>query len=252
MHVGLITYQTGHLKTWQLMQRLMVRSHRVSLFAFPFSLRPFVPGPFEDRPYQILDMDPKSFCNRHGLGYREVGGWSDEHSASLDDGGPYRKPDLFLTCIAKIIPKRFIEGRTILNCHPGLLPQNRGVDAFKWSIINGWPFGVTLHVIDEAVDRGVILHRVRVPVLPTDTLRAVADRTYQYEIDILSDFDRYLPNISKEWRVDDGFPLSKRRIARADDVRIEAMFLEWRERHVALCCDLTAQPHLADGAAAMR
>lgn len=247
MHVGIITYQTGHLKTFQLILKLLVNGHRITLFAFPFKLRPAQQQTrFNDRPFQLIDLDMPEFCKRHGVHYVDVGGWQDGHSAALGCPGAPETPAVFMTCIAKIIPAHFIKERLILNCHPGLLPQNRGVDAFKWCVVNDWPFGITLHVIDEAIDRGRILHRMRIPVLPTDTLADVSQRAYHMEVDLMAAFDRYLPNNAHNWRVDDEHPLSKNLIPPEIDARIEALFLEKRQRFVDLSSDGTVQAHVAD------
>lgn len=251
MHVGLLTYQRGHLKTWQMMRRLLTKSFRITLYAFPFKAR--LPNPaaekkrvFDDRPAQLIEYDVKAFCQRHGMDYVEVRGWEDDQAKMLDGADLLDKPDVYLTCIAKIIPASFIAGRTILNCHPGLLPQNRGVDAFKWCIMNGWPFGVTLHIINEKIDSGIILHRVRIPVWETDTLRDVCLRAYDIEGDLMANFDYYLDNIKRRWTVSDDYPLSKKLIPLESDERIEQLFLERREEFVRLSADFTVQSHPAD------
>lgn len=251
MHVGLITYQRGHLKTLQMMRRLTSKGFRVTLFAFPFKLRvPDSSAPkkrvFDDRPAQLLDYDVLAYCKRHGIGYWEVGGWADDFASGLGGPDPDDKPDVYLTCIAKIIPGAFISGRTILNCHPGLLPHNRGVDAFKWCILNGWPFGVTLHVINEKIDSGIILARLRVPVLETDTLRDVCLRAYDVEGDILANFDCVLENAKYQWIVSDEFPLSKKLIPLNADENIEQLFLNRRTEFVRLSGDFFAQAHPGD------
>jgi methionyl-tRNA formyltransferase len=45
----------------------------------------------------------------------------------------------------------------ILNLHPSLLPIGRGANPISWSIIEGKPQGVTLHLIDQCIDTGKIL-----------------------------------------------------------------------------------------------
>jgi phosphoribosylglycinamide formyltransferase-1 len=250
MHVGIITYQTGHLKTWQMMRRLLTQSHRITLFAFPFKKR--VPGTGEcpsrytDRPFQLIDLDVQAFCRAQGVGYVAVGGWEPEFASRLGQPGDLDTPDVFLHCTAKIVPRPFLEGRTILNCHPGLLPHNRGVDAFKWAIVNKWPVGVTLHILDEAIDRGTILARMRIPVLSRDSLTDVWQRTYDFEGDLLGHFERYIGNRAHGWHVGDDHPCSHARIPADLDRRIEAVFLANREELVRLATDLNAQAHPAD------
>lgn len=45
----------------------------------------------------------------------------------------------------------------VVNIHNSLLPWNRGADPNLWSIVDKTPRGVTLHYMDEALDRGYII-----------------------------------------------------------------------------------------------
>ena len=118
MHVGIITYQTGHLKTWQILQKLRIKSFDISLFAFPFKHRPQISQAFRDRPDQLIDFDMKTYCIRNNIRWVEVDGWEKHHASKLGDPGSTESPSVFLTCIAKIIPIAFISERIIVKCSP--------------------------------------------------------------------------------------------------------------------------------------
>lgn len=229
MHVGLITYQTGHLKTWQILQKLRTKSFKVTIFAFPFKPRPQKGAHFQDRPYQLTEFNVHEYNNQLGVTYVEVGGWEDEFANHLDYPSPTEKPDVYLTCIAKIIPGSFISGRPILNAHPGLLPENRGLDAFKWSIFKAEPVGISLHAIDEHIDRGILLHKIKIPIHREDTLRTVADRAYEMECDLQANFDYYMVNLNDKNKVSDLHPLSKNRIPPELDAQLESIFQDNKE-----------------------
>jgi len=47
----------------------------------------------------------------------------------------------------------------MLNAHPGLLPEYRGLDPVCWALSNHDPQGATVHFIDEGIDTGPILIR---------------------------------------------------------------------------------------------
>jgi len=68
------------------------------------------------------------------------------------------KPDLIVLGGSRILRKNIIEIPRIgiLNAHPGLLPEYRGVDVIRWAILNGEDVGVTVHFIDEEIDGGII------------------------------------------------------------------------------------------------
>lgn len=241
MRVGLITWNTGHRKTMEVALKLKTSGHEVCLFGFPFKERKPKPGhqPYADRPHQLLPHSPREFAKAYGMSFYEVPGWTEVHDVEFLDypfsyAGRYDPADLFCNCIAKIIPAPFVEGRTILNCHPGLLPENRGVDALKWSIINGWPIGVTLHKIDEVIDRGSILTRMRVPILSTDTLATFCQRMYDVECDLLANFDVHLANEKLSWKVGDEHPISHTRIPIDIDVQLPEMFEAMKPRLMAV------------------
>lgn len=250
MHVGLITYQKGHLKTRQIADQLISKGFEVSLFAFPFHLRTTSENAllqrFADRPQQLLGAAWGEIYPKENINIIKMPGWKPEHALFFGHCSSSRQPDVYLHCTAKIVPHDFIRNRTILNCHPGLLPHNRGVDAFKWSIVNKWPLGVTLHIIDEQIDHGRILARKRLRVLPTDYLQDVCDRAYETEIELLADFDQYLGNTKYGWDVGDEFPVSHDRIPQRVDTQIEKVFLENRNELVRLSTDLSSYPHPAD------
>lgn len=44
-----------------------------------------------------------------------------------------------------------------INTHPSLLPHNRGKHYNFWALVEGAPFGVTLHFVDEGIDSGDIV-----------------------------------------------------------------------------------------------
>lgn len=246
MHVGLISYQTGHLKTLQMILHLMAKSYRITVYASPFTLRPPEKKSFYDRPYQIIDLDIESFCKDYGIDYIPINGWEEKHARVIGKPGTKDAPDVLVTCIAKIIPPWFIRDRIILNCHPGLLPQNRGVDAFKWCVLNRWPFGITLHRIDERIDGGLILARQRIPVLKGDTLKKVSQRAYEMELILLSEFERYLGSACHQWQVGDEYPVSHKLIPAAEDEKIEQTFLSRQNELMALSRDHSFHPHPAD------
>jgi phosphoribosylglycinamide formyltransferase-1 len=65
----------------------------------------------------------------------------------------------------------------ILNIHPSLLPDFRGLEAWRQALEAGVPeAGCTVHLVDAGVDTGRILGQSRVPVLPDDTAESLHAR----------------------------------------------------------------------------
>lgn len=68
-------------------------------------------------------------------------------------------PDIVALGGARILKPHIINSAKIgvINCHPGLLPQYRGMDPVGWAIYNGDPIGITCHFVDKGIDTGAIL-----------------------------------------------------------------------------------------------
>ena len=93
------------------------------------------------------------------------------------------KPDLGIILGARILKPATIEHFRIgiLNLHPGLIPENRGLDNLKWAIIDMVKQGVTSHLIDHRIDRGLIADRQSIKVYEDDTLIDIALRLRERE-----------------------------------------------------------------------
>ncbi len=62
-----------------------------------------------------------------------------------------------------LIGKEILDKITIINTHPSLLPEYRGVHALAWAMINmEKELGFTIHLMNEYVDDGDILEQFRV------------------------------------------------------------------------------------------
>jgi phosphoribosylglycinamide formyltransferase-1 len=75
----------------------------------------------------------------------------------------------------------------ILNLHPGWLPDVRGLDTIKWPLLRGLPLGATAHLIDESIDRGLLVCRQQFDRLPGDTLFDLQARVWDLERTLMID-----------------------------------------------------------------
>ena len=87
-----------------------------------------------------------------------------------------------LVCLAgfmRILTAQFVEkwrGR-ILNIHPSLLPEFRGLHTHKRAISSGKAeHGCTVHYVSAELDAGPIVAQARVPVFPDDDPASLAAR----------------------------------------------------------------------------
>jgi phosphoribosylglycinamide formyltransferase-1 len=116
----------------------------------------------------------------------EAGAWLDalrEHDVDL----------LVLAGYLKLVPAPVVaayRGR-IINTHPSLLPAFGGKGMYgervhKAVLASGArETGVTIHLVDEAYDRGPVLAQSRVPVLSNDTAERLAARVLEAEHQLL-------------------------------------------------------------------
>jgi len=67
--------------------------------------------------------------------------------------------------------------RRVINIHPSLLPNFRGLEAWKQALeARAEKTGCTVHYVDSGVDTGEILAQSEVPVLPGDTAESLHAR----------------------------------------------------------------------------
>lgn len=66
-------------------------------------------------------------------------------------------------------------GGNVVNIHNSFLPYNRGADPNIWSIVEGTPRGVTLHYMNEGLDKGEIIAQRLVTEGDGETLKSSYD-----------------------------------------------------------------------------
>lgn len=128
-------------------------------------------------------LHPADVARALGLRYEVVRHDSAEAEELLRDV----RPDVAVVTGARILPASIIQacGSGVLNLHPGLLPEVRGLDALLWAIHDDVPLGVTAHLIDERVDMGRIVRREPIAIYGDDHLFDLSERLYGSQISML-------------------------------------------------------------------
>jgi phosphoribosylglycinamide formyltransferase 1 len=150
----------------------------------------------QDCPYEIVKVISNR-PNAGGLARAEAGGIVREaidHKAFPDRASfeavlaqaiAVVAPD-FIICAGfmRVLTETFVarfEGKMI-NIHPSLLPNFRGLNTHARAIEAGVAFaGCTVHWVSAGVDEGAIIGQAIVPVLPADTPEALAARVLVQE-----------------------------------------------------------------------
>jgi phosphoribosylglycinamide formyltransferase 1 len=226
LRVAIITYDHPHLKTEQLVQRLLLRSKTAAgptldlkLLALPFTSRQSRAISFAHRPDQEKAVATRELAGACGL----------EFLACTYDSIP-EIADYYLVAGAGIIPASGIGSKKIINVHPGIIPSARGLDAFKWSIVDGVPLGVTMHFIDAEVDAGKIITVVRTPVFRTDSIEVLARRHYELELDVECEFLAFLDGKDKGILPEYPANAPRMRMPAAIEKEMFAKFEEYKHR----------------------
>lgn len=116
-----------------------------------------------------------------GIGFREPNGISQLRQLQLDYILSVHFPYV-------LTPDVFNLPRVgTLNLHPSYLPYNRGWHTPSWAIVDGTPYGATLHWVDGGLDTGDIALQRRVEVREDDTAHALYQRVLDEELALLRD-----------------------------------------------------------------
>jgi phosphoribosylglycinamide formyltransferase-1 len=142
---------------------VVVAGDRKGAFAFERARRVGVP---------VEHVDPAGFLSREDYD-RELAERVAAHDVGLVVGAGYMR----------VLSPVFLEQLpAILNVHPSLLPQFRGLRAVQRALEAGVEeTGVTVHFMVEEVDAGPIVAQESVPILPQDTEETLLARLHPVE-----------------------------------------------------------------------
>lgn len=203
MKIGVFAYNFKHWKTQVGLFNLCMSGNKpdVIFAADPVDLS-FYRSKIRVSPKDQFLWHPREIANYFGIDYRVVAHNSEEtsdlvKSYSLDVG-----VILGARILKPVAFRSFKLG--VINMHPGVLPENRGLDNLKWAILKNLPQGVTSHLIDEKIDRGLLLMRKEITVYKDDTLVDLHVRIQNLEqsmmiesLDFLKNREEELPSLEK-------------------------------------------------------
>lgn len=169
MRIAALTYNFGTPKIEQGMHHLALHGYAPKVvLAAPRVELSFYQSKIRVAPKDIPCTEPKKLAEHYDAQYYEY-----PHNSTLAENAlKINDIDLAVILGARIIKRPLIDACKvgILNLHPGLLPQNRGLDNIKWAIILGMKQGATAHLIDERIDAGRLVCQREVKVYEDDTL----------------------------------------------------------------------------------
>lgn len=118
-------------------------------------------------------LDHKAYASREAF-----------DAALMTEIDRHRPALVVLAGFMRILTPGFVahyDGR-LINIHPSLLPAFTGLNTHQRAIDMGCKFaGATVHRVTSELDHGEILDQAVVPVLPSDTPQALAERVLAQE-----------------------------------------------------------------------
>ena len=175
---GLITYDCSHLKSTEILERSFNKfSH---LYLIPFQKRKKRDISIRHRPEQFEGPAIKNIARLYNIKISPI---DDLNNALIKDN-----PKNLIVGGAGILEEKIVNNYIVINCHPGIIPMTRGLDSFKWAIYNKQRLGVTLHKIDNNIDKGDVIHHSYTPLFKEDDVFSFAKRHYRNEINIICDY----------------------------------------------------------------
>ena len=196
MKLVVFAYNFPHRKSHDFIVELVARGHKVDAIVAADAVKLNIPpSTVRTKVRRAPGPHPKDTARILGLEYINLPHQGEAIEGLLDD----LKPDIGVIGGARILKKPVIDRFSvgIINFHPGLIPEARGLDALLWSVHFDQKLGVTSHLIDERVDAGSILERQEIEIEGGDTVFDLSERLYDTQLAML---DSSVKNaISRRW-----------------------------------------------------
>lgn len=143
--IFVIAYDCPHRKTFDVVSGLSALGYRnVTVFACPMSYKKIFRPPLQHRPSVVYDIDTQTLCKNLSFQFIALKSLQELTAYTGQIGGAP-----VLIAGAGLIPEHLLDKITFINAHPGYIPYARGLDAFKWSILENLPIGVSSHMIEN-------------------------------------------------------------------------------------------------------
>ncbi len=184
LKIGVFAYNFRHKKTQEGLLKLFMKNIPIACIfaADPVELK-FYKSRMRIGPKGLDYEHPKDLATRLNVPYHVVVHNSSECEELI------QKYDLDVGIVlgARILKGNIIDAFDVgvINMHPGLLPQNRGLDNLKWAILKEYMQGVSVHLISKEIDKGKLLIKEEVPVFKDDTLLDIFLRLQNKELELL-------------------------------------------------------------------
>ncbi len=182
--IALFAYNFPHRKTQDFIFKMHVEGHTPDLIIAADPVKLSIPAAsVRTKVRHCGAMHPKDIAATLGIPYVVHPHNSKSVVTAVEEHGI----DLAVIAGARILKKRIIDAFElgIINYHPGLIPQTRGLDAMMWSVYNDIPQAITAHLIDPRVDAGRIMFVEELAIWADDTPFDIQERLYEMQVEMI-------------------------------------------------------------------
>lgn len=130
--------------------------------------------------------------------------------------------------LSQKVIKEFSEG--IINFHPGVLPENRGLDNLKWAIYKNLPQGVTTHFIDKNIDVGYKIYKEFLEIKTEDTLFDINSKLFDLQMKHLGKLISVNFNVTSTTSLISNYD-SQKAVSDEIDDKVLMMFEEYKKKY---------------------
>lgn len=184
MPIALFCYNFPHRKTQEFLFNLYISGYPVKLVLAANKVKLGIPN--SSVRLKIRDgglIEPSIICKRFGWNYQVIQHDSEDITKLIQGS----RAKLGVIAGARILKASVIDlfEYGIINIHPGLLPEIRGLDSLLWAVHHDVALGVTSHIIDKNIDAGRILVKKRIEIFEDDTVFDLSNRLLHTQTEIL-------------------------------------------------------------------
>ncbi len=169
--ITLFGYNFPHRKTTDFINILYHNNYDLKVIAQNFKKLSSCPDNKEPKE----GVHPKTLCKKLGVEYIVR---DHNNAGDLLEG-------IGVIAGARLLNKKIVKEIPIINLHPALLPQVRGLNAVNRSLKRNILLGVTAHIIDEKIDAGEILLKEKIKVQKGETKKDLKEKVYQLQLKML-------------------------------------------------------------------
>ena len=128
----------------------------------------------KNRKGEVIKPDTKVLAEQHNIKVFQPLNLKEDYQEILNEN-----PDLIITCAyGQILPTKILNYPKYgcINIHASLLPKYRGAAPIQWSLINGdKETGITLMYMDEFMDTGDMIDKIKYTIKDTDDIGTLHD-----------------------------------------------------------------------------